>query len=117
MSKDVNFQELEATNQSCKKNKVNCAEDLEEVLGEIIVRPTTRNIAIEFECGDCCKKVLNGESIAVTACFVTLRPAIGEQLEVKLFSEGKLVERQRVQIIVIPIDHICSIEFGVVEVG
>jgi hypothetical protein len=116
MPKDINFQELEAVSQSCGKRKVNCAEDLEEVLGEIIVPPTSRNIAIEFECGECCKKVLNGASIAVTDCFVILRPAMGEQLEVKLFSEGRLVERQRVQIIVIPIDHICSIEFGAVEV-
>ena len=116
MQGEYNVQGMEAACRPGKNNKKNCAENLEEVLDDIIVRPVTRNIAIEFECGDCCKKVLNGESIVVTDCFVILRPAIGERLEIKLFSGGELVERQRADIIVIPIDHVCSIEFGAVEI-
>jgi len=100
-----------------KHEKVNCAEDLEDILGDIIGQPTSRSIAIEFECGECCKKVLNGETITVTDCFVILQPAMGQMLELKLFSGGELVERQRLRIIIIPIDHICSIEFGAVEVS
>ncbi len=116
MQREYNVQELEAVSLPGKNNRRNCAENLDEVLGDIIARPASRNIAIEFECGECCKKVLNGESIVVADCFVILRPAIGERLVIKLFSGGELVERQRADIIVIPIDHICSIEFGAEEI-
>jgi len=74
-----------------------------------------RNIAIEFECGDCCKKVLNGQEISIVGNFIILKPDNKEELMVKLFSGGALVERQTAEVAVIPINRICSIEFGAVE--
>ncbi len=88
--------------------------DLAEVLTAASC-PTDRNIAIEFECGGCCKKVLNGEFIDVLGSFVILRPRRNEYLTVKLFSGGVLAELQTADVIIIPVDRICSIEFGAVE--
>jgi hypothetical protein len=73
-------------------------------------------IAIEFECGDCCKKVLNGAKIFFKDYFVILLPAEGEFLLLKLFSCGKLVEKQVLAKIVIPVKRICSVEFGAIEI-
>jgi hypothetical protein len=116
MPKDMKYHGPEDNGQPCRQNRVSRAEDLEEVLGEIVVRPVSRNIAVEFECGGCCKKATNGESIAVTEFFVIVRPAVGEHLEVRLFCDGKVADIQRAQIVVIPIDHVASIEFGAIEV-
>jgi hypothetical protein len=88
--------------------------DLAEVLATASC-PTERNIAIEFECGGCCKKVLNGEYIDVLGSFVILRPRRNQDLIVKLFSGGELAELQTADVIIIPVDRICSIEFGAVE--
>jgi len=88
--------------------------DLAEVLATASC-PTERNIAIEFECGGCCKKVLNGEYLDVLGSFVILRPRRNQDLTVKLFSGGVLAEIQTADVIIIPIDRICSIEFGAVE--
>ena len=110
LNDSVNYDEAVAA----AKRKNNIGGCLEDVLGGII-NPTNRNIAIEFECGGCCKKVLNGEDIDVIGNCVVLRPAANERLEVKLFSGGVLVERQRVRFIIIPIERICAIEFGARE--
>lgn len=77
-----------------------------------------RNIAIEFECGGCCKKVLNGDRIIVIVSLgvVVLLPPRGETLDIKLFGENEIIERQRAEAIVIFIDRICSIEFGAEEI-
>ena len=79
---------------------------------------TNRDIAIEFECGGCCKKVLNGERIIpiISLGVIVLLPPNNETLLVKLFGEEEIIERQMARAIVIFIDRICSIEFGAVEI-
>ncbi len=98
-----------------KGNTNNRWVNLEEVLATA-TNQTNRNIAIEFECGHCCKKVLNGEFIDVLGSYVVLRPARNQDLMIKVFSAGVLVERQTADVIIIPVDRICSIEFGAVEI-
>lgn len=93
------------------RGKKECDCDLGDVLGDVF-GTNDRNIAIEFECGGCCKRVSNGEDIDVMNCFVVLRPARNERLCLKLVSGGCVVERQRLREIIIPIDKICSIEIG-----
>ncbi|MGI6707078.1 MAG: hypothetical protein ACOX6S_12915 [Clostridia bacterium] len=88
---------------------------LEKVL-ETASNQVNRNIAIQFECGHCCKKVLYGQYIDVLGSYVVLRPMRNEDLIIKVFSAGELVERQRADVIIIPVDRICSIEFGAVEI-
>lgn len=89
------------------------------LLGNLISNNNTaRNIAIEFECGDCCKKVLNGDRLIpiISLGIVVLLPPNGASLLIKLFSGAERVETQMARAIVIPIDRICAIEFGAVQV-
>lgn len=76
------------------------------------------DIAIEFDCGDCCKKVSNGERLIVIVSLgvVVLLPDHDKLLHIKLFGDEGIIERQKADAIVIPIDHICSIEFGAKEI-
>lgn len=76
------------------------------------------NIAVQFECGKCCKKVLNGDRLVpvLSLGVVVLLPPSGESLLIKLFGEEGIIERQMARAIVIPIDRICSLEFGAVEI-
>lgn len=73
-------------------------------------------IGIEFECGDCCKKVINGSRLFFVFGLAILLPAKGDCLFVKLFSGGKLVDKEIVRAIVIPVKRICSIEIEPVQV-
>lgn len=73
-------------------------------------------IAIEFECGNCCKKVLNGAKIIIIFDFVILLPRHRETLLLKVFSDGKVVDKQIMSSIIIPFDKICSFEFGAIEI-
>ena len=73
-------------------------------------------IAIEFECGECCKKVLNiSTEIDVFPGLTILIPPRGESLLVKTFSSGELVDLQLVSFMVLNGTHICSREFNVKE--
>lgn len=78
-----------------------------------------RNIAIEFDCGAHSKKVLNGNRIIVIVSLgvVVLLPPSGETLDIKLFGEEGIIERQRARSIVIFIDRICAIEFDAEQVN
>lgn len=69
-------------------------------------------ITIEFECGDCCKKVSNGAFFFFFFNFVVLLPSKDEFLTIKLFNGGNLVEKEKAKVIVIESRRICSFEFG-----
>jgi len=113
--KGVNRMQKDAINHDkAMEEKKKKRSDLNAVLSAVL-GTSDRNIAIEFECGGCCKKVMNGQEIDVIGNFVILKPTRNEELLVKLFSAGTLVEQQTAQAIIIPIDHICAIEFGAVE--
>jgi len=90
----------------------------DSLIGSLCHHKNNNKIAIEFDCGGCCKKVLNGERLIpiVGLGVVVLLPDRGDHLLVKLFGEDAIIERQLVRAIVIPIDRICSVEFGAVEI-
>ncbi|MCL6560602.1 MAG: hypothetical protein K6U74_17765 [Firmicutes bacterium] len=75
-----------------------------------------KKIGIEFECGDCCKKVINGSKLFFIKNFAVLLPAHGDCLFMKVFSSGKLVDKQIMRKIIIPIDRICAIEIDPVQI-
>ncbi|KXG78014.1 hypothetical protein AN618_06260 [Fervidicola ferrireducens] len=75
-----------------------------------------KKIGIEFECGDCCKKVINGSKLFFIPGFAVLLPAHGDCLFMKVFSGGKLVDKQIMRAIIIPVDRICAIEINPVQV-
>lgn len=67
-------------------------------------------IGIEFFCGECCKKVINGQFIFFIPGFISLLPPVGEHLILKIFSDGELVEVQKLTSILVAIDKLCAIE-------
>lgn len=73
-------------------------------------------IAVEFECDDCCKKALNARILRIIRGFVILVGFGGASILVKTISGGQLVERELVRAIIIPLDRVCSIEIGAVQV-
>ncbi|MBE3581746.1 MAG: hypothetical protein IMW96_08995 [Thermoanaerobacteraceae bacterium] len=93
-------------------------EELEAAINEFLDgdKKEDKKIGIEFECGDCCKKVINGSKLFFIKKFVVLLPARGGCLLLKVFSGGKLVDRQILKAIIIPIDRICAVEINPVQV-
>jgi hypothetical protein len=81
-------------------------------------RHVKRNIAIEFECADCCKKVLNGSRIFFIPIInvAVLIPPFGQRLLLKIFSCGHVVDKELMKVIVIPISRICNIEIGAEQI-
>jgi len=88
------------------------AEDLQSLINKI--QPgQNQNIftfGIEFFCGECCKKVINGQFIFFIPGFICLLPPVGEFLILKVISDGKCVEVQQLASICVAIDKICAIE-------
>lgn len=87
---------------------------LQHVLGKLVDKK--KRIAVEFECGECCKKVLNGAKIVPLKGLLFLLPAKGECLFLKVISCGKIAEKQILNFIIIPLDRVCAIEFGAIQV-
>jgi hypothetical protein len=75
-----------------------------------------KRVAVEFECGECCKKVVNGAKVFAVKNLLFLLPAKGECLFLKVISCGKIVDKQILSFIIIPFDRVCAIEFGTVQV-
>ncbi|AKX93887.1 hypothetical protein [Neomoorella thermoacetica] len=98
---------------SDKKNPA--LEGLESALNEM-QNDGEKEIGIEFECGDCCKKVINGSKLFFIMNFAVLLPARGDCLFMKVFSGGKLVDKQIMRAIIIPVERICAIEIQPVQV-
>ncbi|MEW6572459.1 MAG: hypothetical protein AB1374_02335 [Bacillota bacterium] len=76
------------------------------------------NIALEFECGECCKKVLNGANIFFIPVInvAVLLPPYGQQLLLKVISCGHVVDKERLKIAIIPISRICNLEIGAEQI-
>ncbi|MEW6447964.1 MAG: hypothetical protein AB1426_07745 [Bacillota bacterium] len=76
------------------------------------------NIALEFECEECCKKILNGARIFFIPVInvAVLLPPPGQHLLLKVVSCGHIVDKERVKIAIIPISRICNIEIGAEQI-
>ncbi|NPV54441.1 MAG: hypothetical protein HPY71_13150 [Firmicutes bacterium] len=78
--------------------------------------PFKQCIAVEFECDDCCKKALNAKILTIVDGFLILVGFNKGCILVKTISGGELVEKEVVRAIVIPLNRVCSVEFGAVQV-
>lgn len=87
-----------------------------EALMDGLTEHGSHTITIEFECGDCCKKVLNGKKLFFVGSLAVLLPAPGETLLLKAFSGGCVVDKERMKAIVIGASRICAIEIRAVQV-
>ncbi|MBE3571534.1 MAG: hypothetical protein IMW95_01070 [Moorella humiferrea] len=90
-------------------------EGLGSVLDEL-QRDQDKKFGIEFECGDCCKKVINGSQLFFIKNFAVLLPDRGDSLLLKVFSGSKLVEQQILRAIIIPAGRICAVEINPVQI-
>ncbi|MFZ5645289.1 MAG: hypothetical protein ACOY46_17085 [Bacillota bacterium] len=91
------------------------SDELQSLMNDMLSGKKDR-IGIEFECGDCCKKVLNGAKIFFASGQVILLPAHGDFLFMKIFSGGKLVDKQIMKAIIVPIKRLCAIEFQPIQI-
>lgn len=77
----------------------------------------TRGV-VQFDCGDCCKFLFNVADVTVVIPGVNpllgFIPPANECLVLKIFSDGKLVDKQLAAEAFIPLSRICS--FGCVDV-
>lgn len=81
---------------------------LESVIDSIC--DSSRRIGVEFECGDCCKRISNGAKIFFTCDSLILLPKQCESLVLRVFCCGKIVDKQLLTAIIIPLEKLCSIE-------
>ncbi|WP_245574257.1 hypothetical protein [Desulfovirgula thermocuniculi] len=90
--------------------------NIQTLLNSLHVPGSHQKIGLEFSCGDCCKKVLNGARLFFVFGLAVLLPAPGDCLFMKVFSGGKLVDKQIMRAIIVPVRNICAIEIQPVQV-
>ncbi len=73
-------------------------------------------VTVIFECEGCCLKALNGKVAEIVDGFLVLVARDDSFILVKLTSGGKLVDKEVVKALIIPLDRICAVEIGAVEV-
>ena len=70
-------------------------------------------VAVEFECGKCCKKACNARIVGVGGGFLSLaafNPCPG--IVIKLFGEEGVIDTEYAQCTLIRLDRVCNIEVG-----
>ena len=70
-------------------------------------------VAVEFECGHCCKKACNARIAGIGGGFLSLaafNPC--SPIIIKLFCEGTVVDTEYAQCTLIRLDRVCNIEIG-----
>jgi hypothetical protein len=70
-------------------------------------------VAVEFECGKCCKKACNARIVGIGGGFLSLaafNPCPG--IVIKLFGEEGVIDTEYAQCALIRLDRVCSIEVG-----
>ncbi len=81
------------------------------ITGVVKDRFLDKVVDVEFECGECCKKVFGGRLALIGNDFILLSQVhLSKPILVKAFSAGKLVVKEFVESIIIPFDRVCSIE-------
>ncbi|MGI6067003.1 MAG: hypothetical protein ACOYI2_11080 [Bacillota bacterium] len=73
-------------------------------------------ISVEYECGDCCNKIVNIADVElVGGVALEFFPPQEGCLVLKVFSGGKLAETRILNSIIVFIDQLISAEFNAVE--
>ena len=68
--------------------------------------------AVEYSCGDCCKRLSNAfiAVVFIPLNLVVVFPPEGECLKLETFCGGKLVQKQILTSSIILLDRVCSFE-------
>lgn len=75
-----------------------------------------QKVAVEFECADCCKKASNAKIADVVDGVLVLVACDDTLILVRTFSDGKVVDKQLAKVVIIPLDKVCSVELGAIDV-
>ena len=66
--------------------------------------------AIEFKCGNCCKKASNVRIMGISGGLLLLAPFDLSGIVIELFGEGGIIDTETARFLLIPWDNICSLE-------
>jgi hypothetical protein len=66
--------------------------------------------AIEFRCGNCCKKASNARLIGISGGLLILAPFDLSGIIIELFGEEGVINTETARLVLIPLDNICSLE-------
>lgn len=66
--------------------------------------------AVQFKCGDCCKKASNTRLVGIAGGFLLLAPFGLCGIVVELFGPTGVIDTQTARFVLIPLDNICSLE-------
>ncbi|QGP92979.1 hypothetical protein MGLY_23730 [Neomoorella glycerini] len=83
---------------------------LENFIRRLASRFQDRVVNVEFFCGECCKKAKGGELTLIGRDFIELTAAEDYEIEVITFSGGDVVDNEFVEVIIIPLSQVCSVE-------
>lgn len=78
--------------------------------------PDKLRVTVLFECDGCCVKALNGKIVDIVAGFLVLVARDESFILVRIISEEEIVDKEVAKVIIIPLDRICAIEIGGVQV-
>ncbi|HHY33899.1 MAG TPA: hypothetical protein GX515_12930 [Firmicutes bacterium] len=78
--------------------------------------PDSLRVTVDFQCGECCKRVINAKILKATDEFLVLGSCEDSCVVVKTISDGEVIGTELVKAIAIPLDRVCCIEVGAVQV-
>ncbi|NLB72759.1 MAG: hypothetical protein GX795_01840 [Firmicutes bacterium] len=66
--------------------------------------------AIEFKCGNCCKKASNVRIMGISGGLLLLAPFDISGIVIELFGEEGVIDTETARFLLIPWDNVCSLE-------
>lgn len=83
---------------------------LENFIRRLASRFQGRVVNVEFFCGECCKKAKGGKLTLIGRDFIELTEVDDLEIEVITISGGDVVDTEFVDVIIIPLSQVCSVE-------
>ncbi len=83
---------------------------MDNFLRRLAARFQDKVVNVEFFCGECCKKAKGGKLTLIGRDFIELTADDYDEIEVLTFSGGNLVDTEFVDVIIIPLSQVCSVE-------
>jgi hypothetical protein len=78
---------------------------------------TTLPWAIEFKCGNCCKKASGARLVGICGGLLILAPFDPSGIIVELFGEEGVINTETARLVLIPLDNVCSLEVIALDVN
>jgi hypothetical protein len=66
--------------------------------------------AVEFKCGNCCKKASGARLVGICGGLLLLAPFNRSGIVIELFGEEGVINTETAIFVLIPLDNVCSLE-------